>query len=329
MVKNEQNNKHMKNLSHFWTWVIKILVIAGSYGYIYYQLFYEKNSFEQLRLYHFNWTKAGLLALVLVLMFANWSLESIKWKILVKPLEKINFWHSFKGVVIGLTTSIFTPNRTGEYFGRIWVLSQRRVQGIFATITGSIAQLSVTLTAGIISLIYFIPASSGKLRLLANNKSLILSISIGLAIILLAFLFSLPFLSGKLKRFKKLHFFFDFLKQYTFYDFSKVLTLSTLRYFIFILQFFLILFIFDISLDISKVFLSLGLIYFAMAFIPSFTIAEIGIRGSLAITIFSIFVPDTTGIFLAISLLWIINIALPAIVGSFFLFKLKIKLNDR
>jgi len=317
----------MKKPSHFWILVIKILIIILSYGYIYYQLFYKKNNFETLRLYHFDWIKAGLLALVFILMLANWSMESIKWRILVSPLEKISFWHSFKGVLIGLTTSIFTPNRTGEYFGRIWVLSQKRVQGIFATITGSIAQLLITLTAGIFSLFYFIPISSGKLVFFTKNKGLILSIAIGLAIILLVFLFTLPFLSGKLKRFRKLHYFLDFLKQYKPSNILSILLLSILRYSIFVFQFFLLIFIFDIHLGFEIVFMSLALIYFMMAFIPSFTLAEIGIRGSLAITIFSIFVPNTMGVFFAISSLWIINIAIPSIVGSFLLIKLNISNN--
>jgi len=314
----------MRKPFRLWVLVLKILIIILSYGYIYYQLFYKKNNFELLRLYHFDWIKTGLLALVFILMFANWSMESIKWRILVSPLEKISFWHSFKGVVIGLTTSIFTPNRTGEYFGRIWVLSQKRVQGIFATITGSIAQLLITLTAGIFSLFYFIPISSGKLIFFTKNRALILSIAIGLAVILLVFLFTLPFLSGKLKRFRKLHYFLDFLKQYKPSNMLSILLLSILRYFIFVFQFFLLIFIFDIHLGFEIVFMSLALIYFMMAFIPSLTLAEIGIRGSLAITIFSIFVPNTMGVFFAISSLWIINIAIPSIVGSFLLIKLKI-----
>ena len=260
-------------------------------------------------------------------MFINWSLEAVKWQTLVHPIEEINFWRSLKGVIIGLTTSIFTPNRTGEYFGRIWVLSQQRVQGIFATITGSIAQLSVTLFAGIFSLFFFATEQFQGITILDKNRNLILAISSALLIVILILLFALPALSGKLKRFKKVYRFLSFFKHYSPFDILKILALSIFRYGIFVLQFFLLIQIFDISLSFEKVFLSLALIYFAMAFIPSFTLAEIGIRGSLAITIFSIFVADTTGIFLSISLLWIINIAIPAIIGSYLLLKLKIKIN--
>jgi len=316
----------VKKPSRFWIWVIKLLIIIVSYGYIYYQIFYKKNDFEPLRLYHFDWTKIGLLLLVFILMFVNWSMESIKWKILVSPLEKISFWHSFKGILIGLTTSIFTPNRTGEYFGRIWVLSQKRVQGVFATITGSIAQLSITLIVGIFSLIYIPTETLNQIPFIANNKNIILFISTGLTIVIIVFLFFIFLIPNKLIRFKKLFSYLKFLKYYSFKSVLKILILSIVRYFIFIIQFFLLIQMFNILLNFKLVFMLLAFIYFIMAFIPSFTFAEIGIRGSLAITIFNTFVPSTIGIFLAISILWIINIALPAFVGSFFTFKLKIKI---
>ncbi len=314
----------MKPLPRFWIWLFKILVIAGSYSYIYYQLVYGKNDLSQWHSYPFNLSKTVFLALAVLLMAVNWSLEAIKWQLLVRPIEKISVWRSLEGVIIGLTTSIFTPNRTGEYFGRIWVLSQQRVQGIFATITGSIAQISITLIAGIFSLFFFATEQFQGIEVLDKNKNLMLVISSTLLFFILILLFALPTLSKKLKRFKKIYHFISFFKHYSTLDILKILLLSTFRYGIFILQFFLLMHIFDISLSFEKVFLSLALIYFAMAFIPSFTLAEIGIRGSLAITIFSIFVANTTGIFLAISLLWLINIALPAIVGSFFLLKLKL-----
>ncbi len=320
----------MKKLPRFWIWVIKIVIIIISYGYIYFQLVHKKDTFSRFSedfLNQFNGSKILLLAFVFLLMFLNWSLESIKWQRLVRPLEKIRFWQSFQGVIIGLTTSIFTPNRIGEYFGRIWVLSQKRVQGIFATITGSIAQLSITILAGILSLFFFLPESLIKIHFFAENKTAVLWSAILLLLGFIVLLFSLPVLAKKFKHLKKLHLFLTFLKDYSSADILKVLFLSGCRYFIFVIQFFLLLNFFDIPLSFDKVLTALGLIYFTMAFIPIFTITEIGVRGSLAITIFSIFVTNQTGIFLSMTLLWIINIALPAFVGSFFLFKLKIKLN--
>ncbi|HIE15845.1 MAG TPA: hypothetical protein EYP69_02860 [Bacteroidales bacterium] len=317
----------MKKLSRFWFWVIKICIVVISYSYIYYQLVYEKEKLIQWQTYDWNFKKTGFIFIVFLLMILNWSLETVKWRILVHPIERLAFFRSFKGIIIGLTVSIFTPNRTGEYFGRIWILSQKRIQGIFATITGSIAQLSITLIAGIISLTFFTQEQEKNIFLYYDNYYLIILISIGLAIFIFTILFSMPQVIQKITHHKKILSFIDFIKYYSSKDIIKVLLLSAMRYFIFIIQFYILINVFDIELDFKRVFFLLALVYFAMVFIPSFTLAEIGIRGSLAIAIFSIFVLDTTGIFLAISLLWIINIALPAFVGSFFLLKLKLKEN--
>lgn len=317
----------MKKLSRFWFWVIKICIVVISYSYIYYQLVYEKEKLIQWQTYDWNFKKTGFIFIVFLLMILNWSLETVKWRILVHPIERLAFFRSFKGIIIGLTVSIFTPNRTGEYFGRIWILSQKRIQGIFATITGSIAQLSITLIAGIISLTFFTQEQEKNIFLYYDNYYLIILISIGLAIFIFTILFSMPQVIQKITHHKEILSFIDFIKYYSSKDIIKVLLLSAMRYFIFIIQFYILINVFDIELDFKRVFFLLALVYFAMVFIPSFTLAEIGIRGSLAIAIFSIFVLDTTGIFLAISLLWIINIALPAFVGSFFLLKLKLKEN--
>lgn len=319
----------MKKIPPSWIWIIKILVIVCSYGYIYYQLFYQEKHFSELKtnIQDFNSVSLFLLVLTFFLMILNWSLESFKWQLLVKPLEEISFFKSFQGVLIGLTTSIFTPNRTGEYFGRIWVLQSKRTQGILATIVGSIAQIFTTLVAGIIALLSISNNIIETMPKVASNKQLILYSSIIIIILILFFLLLFPRLIKRLKQFRKIYIFLSFISQYSLLNMLKILLFSIARYVIFILQFYILIRIFNITLSIHETFIALSLVYLIMAFVPSFTIAEIGIRGSIAITIFSIFTRETTGIFLAISLLWIINIAIPAIIGSFSLVNLKIRLN--
>jgi len=67
-----------------------------------------------------------------------------------------------------------------------------------------------------------------------------------------------------------------------------------------------------------------------MAAIPTIALAEIGIRGSVAVYVFKFYfeyihnteVINPLAIIAASSVLWLVNLALPAIVGTFFVGRL-------
>ena len=50
--------------------------------------------------------------------------------------------------------------------------------------------------------------------------------------------------------------------------------------------------------------------------IPSFALGEIGIRGSICIFFFSKFTDQLTGVLMASTALWMVNVATPAIAGA-------------
>src|SRR5262249_6990083 len=56
---------------------------------------------------------------VAVMMLLNWGLEACKWRLLLWPLEKISFGRSFKAILAGVALALNTPNRIGEYGGRV------------------------------------------------------------------------------------------------------------------------------------------------------------------------------------------------------------------
>src|SRR4051812_44001053 len=59
--------------------------------------------------------KIWWLVLVVVLMIVNWSFEAIKWKVSIQNLQNISFFKAFKAVLSGVSFSVSTPNRIGEY----------------------------------------------------------------------------------------------------------------------------------------------------------------------------------------------------------------------
>ena len=62
---------------------------------------------------------------LLVMMLANWMLESYKWRLLMTAIEDIGFFKSMKAIFSGITIALFTPNRVGEYGGRVFHLVWR------------------------------------------------------------------------------------------------------------------------------------------------------------------------------------------------------------
>ena len=91
--------------------------------------------------------------IVFALMWVNWGIEARKWQLAIRQLQTISFASAFKAVFTGTTIAFFTPNRIGEYMGRILYINEaNRIQAISLTIVCSMAQLLVTLSAGFTAL---------------------------------------------------------------------------------------------------------------------------------------------------------------------------------
>src|SRR6478752_5907019 len=103
----------------------------------------------------FSKQNAWEIILLLLLLFVNWGIEARKWQLLMRPVQKVNFLTSVKAILSGLALSLFLPNGFGEYPGRaLYMKEGNRLRSIALNIAGSMAQLIVTLVAGIISLMY-------------------------------------------------------------------------------------------------------------------------------------------------------------------------------
>jgi uncharacterized membrane protein YbhN (UPF0104 family) len=265
------------------------------------------------------------IAFALALMLVNWSVETIKWEILIQKVSRINFFSALRIVFAGITVGIITPNRIGEIGGRIMFLKKgERTYGLLATSLGSFAQIITTTINGLAALLLLLlkfPETTG-INPLLDKISLVI-----VFVILIAFI-GIYFKSEIIKPFLlKFSFFQSRKEQISFFsetEFStllKVLFLSILRYSIFIVQFFLLLTYFNIEISFVQTYISIGLIYLISTIIPTTTLIELGVRGSLAIFFIGMFTPNILGIVLSTFVLWIINLAIPSIFGSFFLLK--------
>jgi uncharacterized membrane protein YbhN (UPF0104 family) len=258
----------------------------------------------------------------------NWGLEAWKWKILISPLEHISFMKSLKSIFAGVTISIFTPNRVGEFAGRIFFLDKTdKIKASIKSIVGSIIQLSITIIIGLAAIFFYY--SNGYVLshpILAfeqwNVKLVLIIICALLLCLIFAYLMKKHF-STKLKSYLNLLF------ETKSSDVFGVLTLSFLRYVIFSIQYYLALHVFNIHLDITIAFMLIAITFLVTSAIPTFAISEIAVRGATAVYFFGVVTNNSTGVIAASLLVWFINLAVPALLGEIFIWKLNFFKNQK
>jgi hypothetical protein len=127
----------------------------------------------------------------------------------------------------------------------------------------------------------------------------------------------LPFLHNVVKHIRILN---EFSSQFLF----KILFLSFVRYIVFILQYVLLLQVMHVELAGWFCFCLLTVFYMAISIIPSLGIVELPIRLTAAWIIFKMYSTNELGIGAASLCIWIINVVVPAVIGSLLMLNLKI-----
>lgn len=306
---------------------ISIVISIISYGFIIYKVSNFDNIKEITSSFNlFKFSDIIITMLVFILMVLNWSLETLKWKILISNIQALSFFSSLKAVLAGITIGIFTPNRIGEIGGRILYLNKgERTYGILATSIGSFAQFITTIICGCVGLIIYLIVFPEFVNIspLFNNLTIV-AIFFCLLIMLWAYfnIQKLKFLLLKIPFLKKKSEQLNYFSKTQASTLIKTLLLSILRYSVFATQFFLLLIVFKVDISITQAYVSICLIYLFATIIPTTTLAELGIRGSLGIFFIGIFSTNIVGIVFSTLILWIINLAIPSIIGSVYLIKI-------
>ncbi|MFM8432948.1 MAG: lysylphosphatidylglycerol synthase domain-containing protein [Bacteroidota bacterium] len=267
--------------------------------------------------YFSNSDRAYLLVLVMMLMPVNWLIESLKWKNCIYGLERISLWLSFKAVLTGVSVSLFMPNRIGEYAGRVFVLQEAdRIKAALATVVAAWSQLLVTVVAGAIALAFY---ETGGVFSFAD-----LPVASAISCMLLFMYFSSNRIGVLLSRLPlpltwkhRL----DALSMFTPRQLSVMLTYSIIRYAVFVFQFMLILHFFEVVINPMNAVIGIAVTYLVMSVVPTIALTELGIRGAVAVLIFTPYSGDVEQVVFASSMLWFINLILPAMVGSLFIIR--------
>lgn len=266
-------------------------------------------------------------AAVILLMVVNWSLEAIKWKISVKDIQQVSFLKALRAVLSGVSFSVSTPNRVGEYLGRVLYMDDgNRLKTISITIVGSISQLIITLLMGAIGLIVLKPAiEAGQIISPMWMNVILYGVMIVLAGVSL-FYFKLSWLIklvDKLPGSKKFVYLVEALEGFGATLLLKLLSLSLLRFIVFIVQYYLLFRLFSVELSWVQCFWTVSVSFLVMAVIPTIAIAELAQRGKVVTTITGLYSVNELGITFATAGIWFINLILPAIIGSLLILSIR------
>lgn len=302
-------------LSHktnqFWILAIKLLVVSLSFIVIYKALLDVSTSHWQL-IFDFS-QLTNLLWLGFFLSLLNWSLESLKWKTLLKNSEAIKFSSAFSETLRAHAVSIITPNKIGEFGAKASFYSKSlRPQILKLTLTGQLYQLLATCFFGMIGLF-----------VIYSQLSFQLKFSIGMAFgLLLIFGLVFYFMKFQNKWLLKLETYFSSLTKLSERTNAKVLTLSMLRYLCFSHQFYVLLWLFQPELSYAQVIPIIFSIYFISSFVPTFLILDATLKAGLGLFLLKGLLASELIIAVS-SLMWIFNFGIPALFGNLLLLQPK------
>ena len=305
--------------------LIKVVIVLVAFWFIYVKLIGHKDLKQFLALIGKMPTAQiwVTLSTVVLLMFFNWGIEGLKWKRLIKPIEPIGSWLAIQSVFCGLTWAVFTPNRLGEYGGRVFFLSpKRRIVGVVAMGVGNIGQLVLTNVFGAIAVCVFVYRFT-SIELILYLA--VLTIAVAFCLFFVIFFFNIKWLNGILlsmkftRKYKK---FYSILARYKKAELLKILGFCLARYFVFSTQYFIMFNWFIPDIHFLDVIMLVSILFFVQSSLPSLDILDIGIRSITAVFFFKYVTTDHVAVVAVTASIWLINIINPAILGSYFVFKL-------
>lgn len=259
----------------------------------------------------------GLLIVTLLLVFPNLWLDALKWKRLIQYAGPATFSIALKSMLSGYAFSFFTPNRLGDYPGRILYLGwNSSFQLIAAAIAAALSQVIIVFCFTLFALLFF------PYDLLGAFHWITLLVTI-LVIIFLSFIyFNLEWLESRItgvRLLRKWSLFRQLLLRISIKEKVFILFISASRFVIYNFQLVLLLRYFGLEQNLFYSFLGSNLFFGSIMTIPSVGIAEPAIRSEVGLFLFRHNGQHNLGIITAILLVWILNVVLPALVGLIFI----------
>lgn len=314
----------MQRPAAWWNIALKVGLLLALLGAAWYQVFHQRDLAELWREAPNPFRSEALpaLGIVLVLVLLNWGLESEKWRLLIRPVQILPALTAFSAVLSGITLGLFTPNRVGEYGGRVLYLHPaNRWSAVSLSLIGSFAQILVTLTVGLACGRVFqrrhpdFPLDLPEFFFPLGLLLLVLAAAVYLILPLGVTRWLLPVLPRRVSR----HVYR--VSQVGFRDLVLAFLLSAARYAVFTAQYLVLARVFGITLPLKDGITSIGTIFLIQSVLPSFAAVELLKRGNIALLVFGFFSVSEISVLATSSTLWLLNLVLPAVAGYLLLLR--------
>jgi hypothetical protein len=300
-------------------WIISLLALS----FLYYEILVKHNAVDLLRQYKDTVVDVyPYLILVLLLMPINWMLEAYKWRMMFNTPEELSFWNATKGVLMGVTLGLFTPNGIGEFAGRIWVVKEiHRERAVSSSIAGSLAQLCITITIGGAFVVFQASQILAKEWLVTAQVLGVITVLVGLISY-----YKMPQIAAvvlsKIKFFDRFENFKQALESFTKRELTMAYIISLIRYGVFCTQLGVLLYAIGglYAVDLSFLFVTIPIYYYIQTLVPTVALSEIGVRGLILLFLFAGIMIESEVILISF-LIWIINLILPGLIGMYFLIR--------
>ena len=307
-----------KTKKFFWL-AIKLSIVIGCGYFIYTKLTESKEIFD-VDFYQKQYKK-GVFSIktvifVCFLSFFNWFLEILKWQKLASFCKKTTFNKAAIQSLASLTASLITPNRIGEYGVKsLYFEKYLRKKIIGVNFVGNFYQLMATLFFGTLGLTYFVIEQPVKI-----NFGSIVPYAIFLSFVIFTLFFIVTSTNFIISYLRKIR---DFLTKIPLNLHLKVMLFSFIRFIIFSHQFYFLLLFLHPDIQYLEAITSIGGVYLIASITPILSVFDFILKGSIAIWIFSFFNINPNTIVTITTLMWILNFAIPAIVGGYFVITFK------
>jgi hypothetical protein len=310
---------------------LKLAVITGAIAFIVFRLKEETNGNDALAYFNTLFARGDnrwMFLVALVMVPINWGLESVKWHRLIMRVQRLSLLTAFQATLAGVTASLFTPNRAGEFAGRmLYVKPENRIKAILASAICSFGQLLITLTIGSVALVAYLDQFSAA-SVSSELLTIMLFLVATLTILALFFYYRFGAIRKLLEplsdRWKKLKQSLKLLNLISGNDYTMVLFLSLLRYTTYCMQFFLLLSFYEAGIPGTNALILIPVNFLGITAIPSIALAELGVREAVALGFLNVSGTATLSIVSATLTLWLINVAGPARGGTGFIAKARI-----
>ncbi|MGB1268993.1 MAG: hypothetical protein ACPG45_04590 [Flavobacteriaceae bacterium] len=305
--------------------LVKLVLIFAAFFFIHHKLVHNDVLDVDSLLHYVNHHQIITFQnLIILLLFSglNWGLECLKWQLLVQEVFPVSFKKAAEQSLGSLTASIITPNRIGEYGAKaIYFKKSLRKKIVGLNLLGNLSQLSATLFFGIIGLLY--TAITFKIPLSYLKLLGVAALCVSLFFLYQKFLSRTKF---KLKgySFKKMKRFTTNLNRETLY---KTFYLSVLKYMCFSHQFYFLIWLFGVDVTYIDAMALIFTMYILVSIIPTVIVLDVLVKGSVAVWLFSFVNANELIIVTCITLMWLLNFALPSVIGSYFVLNFKFSEN--